>query len=329
MRVAINGLGRIGKLILKRGLEQGVNIVAINDLTDPENIAYLLRHDSVYGPYDKRVKVGKGFLRIGFKKIKFFSEKDPEKLPWKKLKVDIVVESTGLFTHREDAEKHLKAGAKKVVLTAVSDNPDITLVLGVNDNKLKKEHKIISNASCTTNCLAPVVKILDEKFGIKKGFMTTVHAYTSTQGLVDVPKKKLHRGRAAGLNIIPTTSGATTATEIVLPNMKGKIDGLAFRVPVAVGSIVDFVAELKKKPSVLQINNSFKKAAKGKLKGILDYTEEEFVSTDIIENPHSSIVVGNHTKVNGNMVKVLSWYDNEYGYSCRMVDLLKRLKGLK
>lgn len=326
MKVAINGLGRIGKLVLKRGLEKGVNIVAINDLSDPETIAYLLRHDSVYGPYNKKVSVGKDFIKIGFKKIRLFSEPNPENLPWKQLGVDVVVEATGRFRKREDAAKHLKAGAKRVVISASGKTPpDITVVLGINDRKIKN-HKIISMASCTTNCLAPLVKVLDENFGIKKGFMTTIHAYTSSQGIVDMPNKSPRRGRAAGVNIVPTTSGATTATTEVIPKMRGRIDGLAFRVPVACGSIVDFVVELDRKVKKEVVNNAFKKAANKELKGILQYSEDELVSSDIIGNPHSSIVDGLSTQVIGNTVKVLSWYDNEYGYSCRMVDLLRRLK---
>ncbi len=237
MRVAINGLGRIGRLVFKIGLEKGLNIVAINDLTDPKNLAYLLRHDSVYGNYDKKVNAGKGFIRVGGKKVKMFSEPDPEKLPWKDLKIDVVVEATGAFTEKEKAEKHIKAGAKRVLITANSKDADIMVVLGVNENKIKRKHKVISMASCTTNCLVPVAKVLNDTFGIKKGFMNTVHAYTVTQGLVDGPSKKFRRGRAASENIVPTTSGATTATCVVIPSLKGKMDGLALRVPVLCGSI--------------------------------------------------------------------------------------------
>lgn len=329
MKVAINGLGRIGKSVLKIALEKGVDVIAVNDLTDIKNLVYLIKHDSVYGNYNKKVIAGKDFLNINNKKIKVFSEKDPSKLPWKELGVDIVIESTGRFTDRKEASKHLKAGAKKVIISANSENPDIMVVLGVNEDKLKKEHKIISMASCTTNCLAPLAKILNDNFGIKKSFMTTIHAYTPTQGLLDMPNKKFSKGRAAGINIIPTTSGATTATSIVIPELKGKIDGLAFRVPVACGSVVDFTAELNKKVNVKQINNALKKAANGKMKGILQYTEEDLVSSDIIGNSYSSIIAGKSTQViggSGNLIKVLSWYDNEYGYACRVVDLVKRLK---
>jgi len=329
MRVAINGLGRIGRIVLKVGLEKGINFVAINDLGDIKTLAYLLKYDSVYGNYDKQISYGKDFIEIDGKKIIILNEKDPENLPWKKLNVDVVIESTGKFTAREDAEKHLKTGAKKVVISATGKDSDITVVLGVNDNRLKKEHKIISMASCTTNCLAPIAKILQDNYGIKKGFMTTVHAYTTSQALLDFPNKKLRRGRAAASNIIPTTSGATTATSEVIPILKGKLDGLAFRVPVACGSIVDFTAELNKKVTKEQLNNTFKKNASGKLKGILQYTEDEIVSSDIIENPHSSIVDGLSTMVIDNTVKVLSWYDNEYGYSSRIIDLMKLLGKLR
>ena len=324
MKLAINGLGRIGRSVLKVALEKGVNVVAINDLTSPENLAYLLKYDSVYGNYDKKVEAGKDFIKIGDKKIPVFSETEPEKLPWKKLKVDVVVEATGFFT--EQAYKHLKAGAKKVLISAPSKKCDITIVLGVNEKKLSKRNRVISMASCTTNCLAPLAKVLNDNFGIKKGFMTTVHAYTPNQNILDSPHKKLRRGRAGAINIVPTTSGATSATSQVIPELKGKLEGLALRVPVACGSIVDFVAELKKKATKQQINSVLKKASQGKMKGILQYSEEEIVSSDIIGNPCSSIIDGLSTQTLGNTVKILSWYDNELGYSHRMVDLLKLLK---
>jgi len=323
MKVAINGLGRIGRTVLKIGLEKGVNIVAVNDLTDSKTLAYLIKYDSVYGVYDKKIKIKNDFIEINNKKIKILKQENPENLPWKDLGVDVVVESTGIFKDREGAEKHLKAGAKKVLISAPAKNPDITIVPGVNDNKLKKEHKIISLASCTTNCLAPVIKVLNDSFGVKKGFMTTVHAYTGGQNIIDSPQKKLRRGRAGAINIVPTTSGATTAVAEVIPSLKGKLDGLALRVPVACGSIVDFVAELKKSVTKEQINKAFEKAANKKMKEILKYTEEELVSSDIIGDSHSSIVDGLSTQVNGNLIKVLAWYDNEYGYSCRMVDVIK------
>ena len=326
MNVAINGFGRIGRAIFKIGIERGVNFVAINDLTDPKTLAYLLKYDSVYGNYNKKIEAGSDFIKINGKKIPILSEKDPEKLPWEKLNVDVVIESTGIFKEHEKASMHLKAGAKKVLISAPSKDPDIMVVLGVNENKLKKNHKIISMASCTTNCLAPVAKVLNDKFGIKKGFMTTVHAYTANQNILDGPHKKLRRGRAGAQNIVPTSSGATTATSEVIPQLKGKLDGLAMRVPVACGSIVDFVVELNKKASVDEINNALKKASKGSMKGVLDYSEEELVSSDIIQNNHSSIVDGLSTQVIGNMVKVLSWYDNEWGYSNRMIEMLKLVK---
>jgi len=329
MKVAINGLGRIGRLVLKIGLEKGINFTAINDLTPPETLAetlaYLLKYDTVYGNYNKKVETGKNFIKIGNKKIKILQEKNPEKLPWKNLGIDVVIESTGLFTDKKDASKHLKAGAKKVLISAPSDNSDATIVLGVNENSLKKSDKIISVGSCTTNCLAPVAKVINDKFKIKKAFMTTVHAYTSSQKIVDSPEKKFRRGRAGALNIVPTTSGATKSVSIVIPELKNKLDGLAMRVPVICGSIVDFVAEIEQKASVEQINAELKKAS-SKLNNILEFSEDELVSSDIIKNPHSAIIDGISTKVIGNLVKVLAWYDNEYGYSCRMIDVLKLLK---
>ena len=326
MRVAINGLGRIGRLVLKIGLRRGIDFVAVNDLCDSITLAYLMKYDSVYGNYDKKVKVGKDFIKIGGKRIRVFSEPKPEKLPWRKLGVDVVVESTGFFTDRREAVKHLKAGAKKVLISAPAKNPDATIVLGVNESAVKKEQKIISMGSCTTNCLAPVAKVLNDSFGIKKGFMTTVHAYTNDQKTLDIGHIKVRRGRAAAINIIPTISGATKSVIEVIPSLKGKLDGLALRVPVACGSIVDFVAELGKKISKEEINQAFKKAESGKMKGILKYSEEELVSSDVIRNPHSAVIDGTSTRVLNNIVKVLAWYDNEYGYSCRVVELLNILK---
>jgi glyceraldehyde 3-phosphate dehydrogenase len=327
MRIAINGTGRIGRQVLRIALEKKLNIIAVNNTSGPESLAYLLKYDSVYGNYNKKIKVGKNFIKIDNKKILILTERDPEKLPWEKLKINTVVEATGLFKDKESASKHLKAGAKRVILTAPSDDADITIVLGINENKIKKSHKIISMASCTTNCLAPLAKVLHENFKIKKGFMTTVHGYTSNQNLSDGSHKKPRRGRAAASNIVPTTSGATSTTAKVIPSLKGKIDGLAIRVPVINGSIVDFVVELQKNVTIKKINKALKKASKGKLKGILSYTEDPIVSSDIIGNPNSSIIDGLSTQVLGkNMIKVLSWYDNEYGYSSRMVDLLKKLK---
>jgi glyceraldehyde 3-phosphate dehydrogenase len=325
MKVAINGLGRIGRLVLKSGLDEGVNFVAINDLTDPKTLAYLIKYDSVYGRYDKEVEAGKDFIKIGNKKILVFAEKDPANLPWKKLGIDVVVESTGFFTDREGASKHLKAGAKRVVISAPAKNPDATIVCGVNDHVLKPSHKILSMASCTTNGLAPVARVLEDEFGIKKGFMTTAHAYTSDQDLVDAPHKKLRRGRAAAINIVPTNSGATDAVIEVIPKLKGKLMGLALRVPVPSGSIVDFVAELEKNVTAEEVNAALKKAANGRMKGILGYTEDEIVSTDIVGDKHSSIVDGLSTMAMGNMVKVLAWYDNEFGYAHRLAEFVKKL----
>jgi glyceraldehyde 3-phosphate dehydrogenase len=331
MKVAINGLGRIGKFVLKIGLEKGLDIVAVNDLTDAKTLAYLIKYDSVYGRYDQKIEAGDNFIKIGNKKILVFAEPDPSKLPWKDLKIDVVVECTGIFKDREKAQLHLNAGAKKVLISAPSKGPDKTIVLGVNDKDLKKEDKIISLASCTTNCLAPVAKVLNDNFGIKKGFMTTVHAYTNDQKILDMPHKKLRRARAAAVNIIPTTSGATDAVTEVIPSLKGKLEGLSLRVPVPVGSIVDFVAELDKEVTKEEINKAMKKAASKELKGIMEYCEDEIVSSDVIKDPHSSIFDATLTQVMGeskksNFIKVLAWYDNEYGYSNRMVDMIKLLK---
>ncbi len=324
IRVAINGFGRIGRAIFKKALEEGINIVAINDLSDTKTLAYLLKYDSAYGVYEKSIEAGEGFIKIGTKKIIVCADRNPENLPWEKMKIDIVIESTGAFTDREGASKHLKAGAKKVLISASGKDVDFTVVLGVNEKGLRKNQKIISMASCTTNCIAPIIKILEDNFGIKKGFLTTIHAYTGDQALVDGHHKNLRRGRAAAINLIPTTSGAAKAVADVIPSVKGKIDGMAVRAPVICGSITDFVATLNKKVTVEELNNAIKKAAR-KLDGILKYTEEDIVSSDIIGNSNSSIFDSKLTKVNGNLVKVLAWYDNEYGYSCRMVDLLKRL----
>jgi len=324
--IAINGLGRIGRIFLKIALDKKLNIIAINDLGNVNSLAYLMKYDSTYGNYEKKVEAGKDFIKINDKKIKVFSEKDPENLPWKKLGVDIVIESTGVFTDRGGASKHLKAGAKKVIISAPAENPDITIVLGVNENQLRKEHKIISMGSCTTNCLAPIVKVLNDSFGIEKGYMTTVHAYTNDQVILDAPHKKLRRGRAGAINLIPTTSGATTSVIEVIPQLKGKLDGLAIRAPVPCGSITDFVAVLKKSVTKEQVNEAMKKTSQKQMKGILQYSEDELVSSDIIRNPNSSIVDSILTQANGNLVKVLSWYDNEYGYSCRLVELIKLLK---
>jgi glyceraldehyde 3-phosphate dehydrogenase len=329
LNVAINGFGRIGRTVFKIGFKRGINFVAINDLVDTKTLAYLLKHDSVHGEFKHDVRSSKDGLIVDGKKIKVTAEKDPANLPWKRLGIDVVIESTGFFTDRASASKHLKAGAGKVIISAPAKNPDVTIAVGINEKDYdSRKHSIISTASCTTNCLAPVAKVLNDKFGIVSGFMNTVHAYTNDQKIIDVPHKKLRRGRAAALNIIPTTSGATTAVTEVIPDLKGRLDGLAMRVPVANGSIVDFVAQLKNKATVEQVNDALRHAANGKLKGILEYSDEELVSMDVVGNPHSSIVDGLSTQViggNGNLVKVLAWYDNEWGYSSRLVDFLGKL----
>ncbi len=331
LKIAINGLGRIGRQVLKIALERKLNIVAINDITDPRNLAYLLKYDSVYGFYNKKVEAGKDFIKIGNNKIEVLSEKDPEKLPWKEMKVDIVIESSGFFTSKELAVKHLKAGAKKVIVTAPCKNADITIVPGVN-NEMLKNQQIISVASCTTNCLAPIVKVLHDNFIINKGLMTTVHAYTADQKLQDAPHKELRRGRAAAENIVPTTTGASISVTEAIPELKGKLDGLAIRVPVVCGSITDITVELERNTTINEVNNVLKKSANGKLKGILQYSEDELVSRDIIGNSHSSIIDSLSTNVigdgigKGNLVKVVSWYDNEFGYSNRVIDVVRMMK---
>ncbi|MBS3071679.1 type I glyceraldehyde-3-phosphate dehydrogenase [Candidatus Pacearchaeota archaeon] len=326
MKIAINGFGRIGRAVFKIALEKGLDIIAINDLQGVGDAAYLLKYDSVYGKYAKFVRTKGSDLLVNDKVIKVFTEADPEKLPWKKMGVDVVIESTGVFTTIESASKHIKAGAKKVLISAPCKGPGLVIVPGVNDKSLKENDNVFSIASCTTNCLAPVIKVLNENFKIKKAFMTTVHAYTSSQSLVDGSNIKRRRGRTAGLNIVPTTTGADEAVEKVLPEMKGKLSGVAMRVPVPCGSIIDVVAEVEKKANVENVNKSFKKASEKELKGILEYTEEDIVSSDVIGNSHSSVFDSTFTAVNGNLVKVMAWYDNEYGYSSRMVDVVLMLK---
>lgn len=325
MKVAINGFGRIGKTVFKIAIKKGIHVVAINDLHGAEDAAYSLNHDSVYGKFDSKVKAEGNNLVVSGNKIKILNEKDPTKLPWKKLGVDVVIECTGVFTNRTGASKHLKAGAKKVIISAPSDDADITVVPGVNQLDLSKKDKIISVASCTTNCLGPVVKVLEDNFGIKNSFLTTVHAYTASQSIVDSFNKSRRRGRAAGLNIVPTSTGATKALGKVMPEVRDKMNGLSMRVPLASGSIIDYVAVLNKKVSKEQVNDAFKKASNSNLKGILEYTEDEIVSSDILGNSHSSIIDGLSTMVQGDLVKVLAWYDNEYGYSNRVIDVLKIL----
>ncbi len=326
VRVAINGFGRIGRNYMKAALEhKDIEIVAINDLTSPDMLAYLFKYDSVFGKFKGEVKVEGDHLTINGRKIKVLSEPDPSKLPWKDLNIDIVIESTGRFRKRKDAQKHLEAGAKKVIISAPATDEDITIVLGVNDKDYEPEkHHIISNASCTTNCLAPIAKVLHEKFKIIKGTMTTVHAYTNDQRILDYPHKKFTRARAAAQNIIPTTTGAAEAISKVLPELEGKLIGVALRVPVPDASIVDLVVEVEKETTVEEVKKAFKEAAEGSMKGILGYCEEPLVSSDYIGDSRSSIVDANNVWViNKNMVKVFSWYDNEWGYSSRLVDLTK------
>lgn len=326
MRIAINGFGRIGRTIFKIALQEKLNVVAINDVHGPEDAKYLFKYDSVYGRFKGNVRTKGNYLIVNGKRIQVLSEREPSNLPWKKLNVDIVIESTGVFTEREGSIKHLEAGAKKVLITAPSDSPDITIVPGVNHNKLRKEHSLISIASCTTNCVAPVAKVLNDKFTIKNALMTTAHAYTSSQALLDGSNKKMRRGRAAAVNMIPTTTGAADAVTEALPELKGRIYGLAIRVPIACGSIIDLVAELKKDFTTKSINNAFRKSSRSELKGILEYSEDEIVSSDVIGNSHSAVIDGLSTQKQGKMVKVLAWYDNEYGYSCRVVDVIKMLR---
>ena len=330
VNVAINGFGRIGRAVFRiiatrPGSE--IRVVAINDLSDDDILAYLLEYDSVMGRFDQEVTVDNGVMTVGPHEIKMLMERDPSQLPWAELGVDIVIESTGVFRDRASLQKHVDAGAKRVILTVPSqDKIDQTVVLGVNDDELGADDIIVSNASCTTNCLVPLVKVLDDNFGIVKGVMTTVHAYTNDQVLADVPHKDLRRSRAATENIIPTTTGAAKAVGEVLPNLDGKLDGIAMRVPVPDGSTVDFVVELSKNVTVEEVNAAVKAAADGRMAGILEYTEDPIVSTDIIGNPHSSIFDAAGTQVlGGNLVRVMSWYDNEWGYSNRVVDLIERL----
>ena len=325
VRVGINGFGRIGRNVLRACLgEDKLDIVAVNDITDAKTLAYLLQHDSVHGKFAAQVEAGEGTISVDGKQIKVLAERDPANLPWKELGVSIVVESTGLFRSREKAGKHLTAGCDKVIISAPAEDPDVTIVLGVNDNMYQPQnHHIISNASCTTNCLAPVAKVLADRFGFKKGIMTTIHSYTNDQKILDLPHKDLRRARAAAVSMIPTTTGAAKAVGLVLPSLKGKLDGLAIRVPTPNVSLVDLVAEVETKVTSDQINTALREAAQGPMKGILDVCEEPLVSCDFNGNSFSSIVDPAFTKViEDTMVKVLSWYDNEWGYSCRVRDLM-------
>ncbi|KMP12485.1 glyceraldehyde-3-phosphate dehydrogenase [Candidatus Nitromaritima sp. SCGC AAA799-A02] len=337
IKVAINGFGRIGRNVLKCILQDKecaslMNVVAINDLTDPKTLAHLFKYDSIQGISSNQVTPAEDGLVVDGKNIRILAERDPEALPWKELGVELVVESTGIFTKRPDAEKHLKAGAKKVVISAPATDPDVTLVLGVNDDAYESgTHKILSNASCTTNCLAPVAKVLHEKLGIQRGVMTTIHSYTGDQRIHDLPHKDLRRARAATVSMIPTTTGAARAVALVLPELKGKLDGMAIRVPTPNVSLVDFVAEVEKDTSVEEVNAMLMEASGSALNGILSFEEAPLVSVDFTGNEASSIVDGQSTKViDKRLVKVLAWYDNEWGYSSRVRDLLKLIikKGL-
>ncbi|MBT7591028.1 MAG: type I glyceraldehyde-3-phosphate dehydrogenase [Candidatus Scalindua sp.] len=326
IKVGINGFGRIGRNVFRviAGRE-GIDVVAINDLADARTLSMLLKYDSVHGRFDGDIEAKEDAIVVKGKEVKLTKEKDPARLPWKELGVDIAIESTGIFTTKSDCAKHLEAGAKKVILSAPSkDQLDATIVMGINENDLKPEHKIVSNASCTTNCLAPLVKVINDNFQIEKGLMTTIHAYTNDQNVADVMHKDLRRARAAAINIIPTTTGAAKAIGEVIPELKGKLDGMAMRVPVANGSVTDLVVTVEKKTSAEEVNSALKAAADNELKGILEYCEDPIVSSDIIDNAHSCILDAMSTCViDGNLIKVIGWYDNEWGYSNRMVDLVE------
>jgi len=325
MKVGINGFGRIGRLVFRRILEVGdVDVVAVNDLTSAEVLAHLLKYDSVHGTIPNEVKATEDAIIVDGKEIKVLAQKDPAQLPWGDLGVDLVIESTGKFRDREKASLHLQAGAKKVIITAPAKGQDITVVMGVNEKMYdKNNHHIISNASCTTNCLAPIVKVLHDNFNIQKGFMTTIHAYTNDQVILDFPHKDLRRARAAAMSMIPTSTGAASAIGEVIPELMGKLDGIAIRVPTPDVSIVDFAALVEKETTKEEVNAALKAAAEGPMKGILAYCEAPLVSMDFLHDAHSSIVDAQLTNVKGNLVKVFSWYDNEWGYSCRVVDLAK------
>ncbi len=328
VRVAINGFGRIGRQVFQAGhRDWRIKWVAFNDLTDTKTLAHLLKYDSVHGRFQGKVDYNDNALIVNGKEIKVFAERDPANLPWKDLKVDVVVESTGFFRDREGASKHLAAGAKKVLITAPAKEPDITIVKGVNEHNYdKKKHNIISNASCTTNCLAPMVKVLNDNFGISHGFLNTEHSYTADQKLVDAPHRDLRRARSAAVSIIPTSTGAAIAVTEVIPELKGKLDGIAMRVPSPDGSIVDFVCSLNRETTKEQINKLFHDVSQHHLKGIIEYTQDPIVSSDIIHNPHSCIFDSLLTNViDGNFVRVIGWYDNEWGYSNRIIDVIKLL----
>ncbi|MBN2245514.1 MAG: type I glyceraldehyde-3-phosphate dehydrogenase [Candidatus Aminicenantes bacterium] len=329
IKVGINGFGRIGRNVFRASYKDpDIDIVAVNDITDAKTLAHLLKYDSVLGILDAEIKAGDDSITVNGKSFQVFSERDHSKLPWEKFGVTTVVESTGLFTKRGDAIKHIEmGGAKKVIISAPATDPDYTVVLGVNDDGLDPEkHHILSNASCTTNCLAPAAKVLHDEFGIEKAFMTTIHSYTNDQRILDLPHKDLRRARAAAVSQIPTTTGAAKAVGIVIPELKGKIDGISIRIPTPNVSLVDLVALLQKNVSVEAVNQAFKKASEGSLKGILQFCEEPLVSVDFMSNPHSSIIDAGFTRIiDDNLVKVLAWYDNEWGYSCRLHDLIIKI----
>ncbi|WKN44526.1 type I glyceraldehyde-3-phosphate dehydrogenase [Tunicatimonas pelagia] len=329
MKVAINGFGRIGRLTFRNLLNnEDVEVVAINDLTDNETLAHLLKYDSAHGRFPGEVTADGESLTVNGKRISVYAERDPEKLPWSKHEVDIVLESTGIFRDEAGAGKHLTAGAKKVIISAPAKGGIKTVVLGVNDDSLTGEADILSNASCTTNCLAPMAKIIHEKFTIEKGFITTIHAYTADQRLQDAPHSDLRRARAAAINIVPTTTGAAKAVGLVLPDLKGKLDGNAVRVPTVTGSLTDLTCLVSKETTKEEVNAAMKEAAEGPLKGILEYTEDPLVSSDIIGNPYSCIFDADSTNTNGSLVKILGWYDNEAGYSARSADLIAKVGGM-
>lgn len=326
MKVAINGFGRIGRAIFKVCMDRRVNVVAVNDVHGAEAAAYALKFDSVYGKYSRSVSAQGNYLVVDGRKIKVLSEKDPLKLPWKELGVDVVVESTGVFTKASDALQHVKSGAEQVIITAPAKSPDCTLVPGVNDSTLKKNHRIISVGSCTTNCTAPVVQVILKEFGVRYAMLTTVHAYTNDQVILDNAHHSIRRGRAAALNMIPTTTGAAEAVIEAIPELKGKMTGLSVRVPVSCGSLIDLTCEVLRKTSVDEVNSCLEKASKKNYKGIIEFSTEALVSSDVIGNAHSAIVDGLSTQVDGNLVKVLAWYDNEFGYSNRVVDVIQMLR---
>jgi glyceraldehyde 3-phosphate dehydrogenase len=329
-RVAINGFGRIGRNFLRAYLERrpGYEIIAVNDLADPTTMAHLLRFDSILGPLPDDVVVGRDTIAVGDLELKALSIPEPENLPWRELEVDVVVESTGRFKERDKAQAHLDAGANSVVISAVANDADITVVMGVNDSAFDAErHRIISNASCTTNCVTPMAKVLHDAFGIERGFMTTVHAYTASQRVLDAPHKDLRRARAAAINLIPTSTGATRALGTVMPELEGKIGAIAIRAPIPVGSIVDLVVELSRAADREELNAAFREAAEGSLAGILSYADEPLVSSDIVHSPYSCVFDSQLTMSAGGLIKVFGWYDNEWGYSCRLVDLVDRVVG--